>query len=65
MLPESRKALEYLHGLKKAPTVDTFKKEFEPNGEFILNSILESHVDVVKGKVVLNENGVRFATGVN
>ena len=65
MLPESRKALEYLYGLKKAPTVEAFKKHFDPNGDFILNTVLESHVDIVKGKVVLNENGVKFATGEN
>lgn len=57
MLPESLTALQFIYRSKTAPTVKAFHKYFEPNGEALLQTILSSHVEEVKGKLVLTQAG--------
>jgi hypothetical protein len=61
MRPDSLMAIEFIYRSKTAPTVKAFNKYFEPNGEALLQTILVSHVDEVKGKLVLNEAGVSIS----
>ncbi len=55
MRPESLEALKYIYKSKTAPTVAAFNKKFSPE---LLHSILVSHVDEVKGKLILNQAGL-------
>lgn len=57
MLPESLAALKFIYESKTSPTLKAFNKHFDPKGEELLQTILVSHVDVVKGKLVLNQAG--------
>lgn len=61
MTPESLAALEYIYRSSKAPTLKAFETKFAPRGQEVLNTILTSHVEVVNGKLRLNEAGVAIA----
>ena len=55
-------AIEFIGSSKKAVTTKQFLTHFEPYGQAVLDTILNSHVDEVKGKLVLNEAGKEIYT---
>lgn len=57
MTPESLAGLQYIAKAKRAPTVKAFVANFAPYGQAVLDSILGTHVEEVKGKLVINESG--------
>ena len=62
MRQDSLEALKFIKESKTPPTVKVFTKHFAPNGEELLQTILVSHVDEVKGKLTINEAGVWLLT---
>lgn len=61
MRPDSLEALKYIYTAKTIPTVTAFNKKFAPNGPELLQTILVSHVDDVKGKLILNQAGLAIS----
>jgi len=55
MRPDSLEALKWIKESKTPPTSKAFTKHFS---EELLQTILISHVEEVKGKLTLNEAGV-------
>jgi hypothetical protein len=60
MLPESLEALKFIAKSKSGVTRTAFMKKFAPHGEALLQTVFMSHVDEVKGKLVLNQAGASF-----